>query len=114
MLPNIILVRLAQYVSEMIEDHQYGFCRKRCTKDQIFYIRQVVDKNGVFNGSVNQLFIDFKKACGSVEREVLYDILLEFYITKKPVRLIQMYLNGPYSNIRVSKFYMINFLFRMG
>jgi hypothetical protein len=42
---------------------------------------------------VHQLFIDFKKAYDSVKREVLYNILLEFDIPKKPVRLIKMCLN---------------------
>jgi hypothetical protein len=36
-----------------------------------------------YNGTVHQLFIDFKKAYDSVKREVLYNILLEFGIPKK-------------------------------
>jgi hypothetical protein len=32
------------------------------------------------NEAVYQLFIDFKKACDSVRREVLYNILIEFRI----------------------------------
>jgi hypothetical protein len=52
---------------------------------------------------VHQLFIDFKKAYDSVKREVLCNILLEFDITKKLVRLIKMCLNGTYSEDRVSK-----------
>jgi hypothetical protein len=42
---------------------------------------------------VHQLIIDFKKAYDSVKREVLYNILLEFGIPKKLVRLIKMRLN---------------------
>jgi hypothetical protein len=42
---------------------------------------------------VHQLFVDFKKACDSVKREVLYNILLEFGISKKLVRLTKMCLN---------------------
>jgi hypothetical protein len=40
---------------------------------------------------VHQLFIDFKKAYDSVKKEVLYNILLEFVIPKKLVRLIKMF-----------------------
>jgi hypothetical protein len=46
-----------------------------------------------YNGMVHQLFIDFKKAYDSLKREVLYNILVEFGIPKKLVRLIKMCLN---------------------
>jgi hypothetical protein len=52
---------------------------------------------------VHQLFIDFKKAYGSVKREVLYNILLEFDVPKKLVRIIKMCLNETYSKFRVGK-----------
>jgi hypothetical protein len=46
-----------------------------------------------YNETVHQLFIDFKKAYDSVRREVLYNILIEFGIPMKSVRLIKMYSN---------------------
>jgi hypothetical protein len=52
---------------------------------------------------VHQLFIDFKKVCDSVKREVFYNILLEFGIPKKLVRLIKMCLNKTYSKIHVGR-----------
>ena len=52
---------------------------------------------------MHQLFIDFKKAYDSVRREVLYNILIEFGITMKLVRLIKMYLAETYSRVRVGK-----------
>ena len=39
------------------------------------------------NEAERQLFIDFKKAYDSVRREALYNILIEFGIPKKLVRL---------------------------
>jgi hypothetical protein len=63
---------------------------------------------------VLQLFIDLKKAYDSVRREVLYNILFEFGIPKKLVSLIKMCLNEPYSKVRIGKFCVIYFLFRMG
>ena len=47
--------------------------------------------------------IDFKKAYGSVRREALYNILTEFGIRKKLVRLIKMCLTETYSRVRVGK-----------
>jgi hypothetical protein len=113
-LSNIPLVRLAPYVSEVIGNHQWEFRRNRSTMDQIFYIRKIQEKKWEYNGTVHQLFIDFKKAYDSIKREVLYNILLEFDTPKKLVRLIKMCLNETYSKVRVGKFCLTNFLFRMG
>jgi hypothetical protein len=92
-LSNILLARLTPYADEITGDHQCAFRRKRSTTDEIFYIRQILEKKWEYNGTGHQLFIDFTKAYDSVTREVLYSILIEFRIPKKLVRLIQMCLN---------------------
>ena len=51
---------------------------------------QMLEKKWEYNETVHQLFIDFKKAYDSVRREVLYNILMEFGIPKKLIRLIKM------------------------
>ena len=103
-LSNILLRRLTPYVDEIIGDHQCGFRRNRSTIDQIFCIRQIMEKKWEYKGTVHQLFIDFKKAYDSVKREVLYDILIEFGIPKKLVRLIKMCLSETYSRVRIGQF----------
>jgi hypothetical protein len=56
----------------------------------------IVDSNATghywsYNEAVHQLFIDFKKAYDSVRvGGVLYNILIEFGIPKKLVKLIKM------------------------
>src|SRR5215468_436003 len=60
-------------------------------------------KKWEYNESVHQLFIDFKKAYDSVRREALYNILIEFGIPKKLVKLIKMCLTETYSRVRVGK-----------
>jgi hypothetical protein len=102
-LSNILLARLTPYISKIIGYQQYGFRRNRCTTDQIFYIQQILEKKWDYNGAVHLLFIDFKKAYDSVKREVLYNILLEFDIPMKLVRLIKMCLNEIYSKIHLGK-----------
>jgi hypothetical protein len=86
----------------------------RFSTDQIFYIRQILEKKCEYTGTVHQLFIDFKKAYDLIKREVIYNILLEFVIPKRPVRLIKMCLNETYSKISIVKFCLIYFLFRTG
>jgi hypothetical protein len=45
----------------------------------------------------------FKKAFDSVRREVLYNILTEFGVSTKPIRLIKMCLNETYSKAHIGK-----------
>jgi hypothetical protein len=46
---------------------------------------------------MHYLFIDFKKAYDSVRREALYNMLIEFGIPMKLVRLIEMYPNEAFA-----------------
>jgi hypothetical protein len=89
-LSNILLARLTQYVNEIIGGCHCGFHHNRCTMDQIFYVCQIPERKWEYNGTVQQLLMDFKKAYDSFKREVLYNILLKFRIPKKLVRLIKM------------------------
>jgi len=52
---------------------------------------------------VQQLCTDFKKPYDSVSREDLYNILIEFGIPMKLVRLIKMCMNENYSRVWVGK-----------
>jgi len=58
---------------------------------------------GIKRSNVSALFIVFKSAYDSVRREALYNILNEFGIPMKLVRLIKMCPNETYSRIRVGK-----------
>ena len=75
-LSNILLSRLVPYAKEIIGDHQCGFWRNRSNIDNIFFIRQMLEKKWEYNEEVHQLFIDFKKAYDSVRKEVLYEVWL--------------------------------------
>jgi hypothetical protein len=72
--------------------------------NQIFYVRPILEKKWEYNCIVYQLFIDFKKAYDSVRREVLYNILIEFGMSRKLVGLIQMCLNETCSTVRIGKY----------
>jgi hypothetical protein len=89
-LSNILLARLTPYADEITGDHQCGFQCDRSMTDQSFYSWQILEKKWEFNGIVQQLFIDFKKAHDSVRRELLHNILTEFGIPREMVGLIQM------------------------
>jgi hypothetical protein len=102
-LSNILLCRLIPYADEITADHQCGFRRNKSTTDQIFYISQILEKKWEYNGTVHQLLIDFKKTYVAVRREVLYNILTEFKITRILTGIIKMCLNETYSSVRIGK-----------
>jgi hypothetical protein len=56
------------YLDEIIGDHQRGFQDNRLTASRSFAFVRYWRKNG-------STFVDFKKACDSVMREVLHNIL---------------------------------------
>jgi len=60
-------------------------------------------KKWKYKEAVHQLVIDFKNAYDSVRREALYNILIEFGIPMKLVRLIKMCLTETYSRVWVGK-----------
>jgi hypothetical protein len=79
MLSNILLSSLSPYVDEIIGDHQCGFRRNRSTADQISRIRQILEKKWAYNESTSGI----KKTHDSVRKEVLYNILIEFWGTRE-------------------------------
>ena len=102
-LSNILLSRLTPYAAEIIEDYQCGFWCNRSTTDHVFWIRQILEKKWEYNEAMHKFIIDFKEAYDSVRREVLYNILIEFGIPMKLVRLIKMCLTDMCSRVQVGK-----------
>jgi len=99
-LSYILVSRLTSYVDKIISNHQCGFQCNGSTTDQIFCIRQILQKLE-YNGTECQLFIDIKKANVSVRREVLYNILIQFGVPMKLFRLNKMCFNEIYSKVHI-------------
>jgi hypothetical protein len=89
-LSSILLSRLTPYSEEFTGDHQCGFQRKISTTDHVFCVPQVPDKRLEYSAAVYELLAVFKKACNSFTRELLRNILSEFAILMKMLRLIKI------------------------
>jgi hypothetical protein len=63
----------------------------------------MLEKKLEYSEAVHQLFMDFKKDYDSIMTEVLYNILIEFGVPMKLVRLIKMCLNETYSKVCIGK-----------
>jgi hypothetical protein len=68
-LSNIILERLKKYSEEILGEYQCGFRPQRGTMDQIFIVRQTLEKIYVHDIELHLLFIDFKKAFDSINQK---------------------------------------------
>ncbi|KAJ4425827.1 hypothetical protein ANN_27453 [Periplaneta americana] len=102
------------YVDEMPDsristrEHDYSLAsnpsKVKRRYETILERNEDIDEKWEYKGTVHQLFIDFKKAYDSVKTEVLYNILIEFGIPKKLLRLIKMCLSETYSRVRIGQF----------
>jgi sorting nexin-29 len=110
-LTNFLLSRLTLYTDKITEDHQSVLSCNRSITNQMFSIWQLLEKKWEYNGTVYQLFIDFKKAYNSVRRKVLHNILTEFGIPRKLAGLIKTCLNESHTTVCICK-NLTSFLFR--
>jgi len=60
------------HVDTTVGDYQCGYCRERSTVDQIFTVRQILEKCSEHGKDTHHLFIDFRAAYGSINRRSLY------------------------------------------
>jgi hypothetical protein len=89
-LSKILAKRLNPYTEDILGDYQCGFRRDRSTTDQIFALKNILEKCYEYNITLHQLFIDFKQAYENVTRNTLYSIMRQFQIPKKLISLVQM------------------------
>jgi len=81
-LSSIILEQLKEYSQEILGEYQCGFRPQRRTTDQIFVVRQMLEKCYVHGIDLHLLFIDFKKAIDSINQKKLLESLASFGIPK--------------------------------
>ncbi|KAL4119565.1 hypothetical protein QTP88_012370 [Uroleucon formosanum] len=84
----------------ILGDYQGGFRENKSIIDQIFIIRQLAQKTWEFDQESHTLFVDFKKAYESINRESIYKIL-DFRIPKKLKGLIKATLNRTMVKVKV-------------
>src|SRR5262249_17782791 len=86
-LAEILYIRLQIYAEEITGDYQCGFRRGRSTTDQIFIIRQIMEKAWEYTATIHHLFLDFKQAYDSIDRQRLFGNMEECGIPKKLINL---------------------------
>jgi len=88
-LTTLILERLNPYVEEIVGKYQCGFRRGKSTADHVFSLRQIMSKYYEFGKDLHLVFVDYKQAYDSVDREEFWKALVILGIPKKYVNLIK-------------------------
>jgi sorting nexin-29 len=100
-LSTIILEQLKEYLEEILGEYQSGFRPQRGTTDQIFVVRQILEKCYAHDIDLHLLFIDFKRAFDSINQKRLLETLVSFGIPKKIELLVRMTLEGAQAKVIV-------------
>ena len=101
-LSQILFRRLSPLVNRFVGSYQAGFTDGRSTTDQIFTVRQILQKCREYQIPTHHLFIDFKAAYDSIDRVQLWQIMHEYSFPSKLIKLIQATMNGVRSSVRIS------------
>ena len=100
-LSRLLYLRLSPLAKDFVGPYQAGFTDARATTDQMFALRQILQKCREHNVPTHHLFIDFKAAYDTVDREQLWQIMHEFGFPDKLTRLIKATLNQVRCYVRV-------------
>ena len=79
---RLLYARLEPYAEDCTGDYQAGFRADRSTSDQIFAIRQILEKTREFNIVTHHFFIDFKAAYDTINRMEMLKIMKELSNTE--------------------------------
>ena len=72
---KLLLNRLVPAIDPLLRSNQNGFRRGRSTISQILSIRRIIEEMRKYNRDLVMLFVDFRKAFDSIDRDVMFEIL---------------------------------------
>ena len=85
----VILNRIKADLDKSFRENQAGFRPGRSCTDQIFSIKQIIERCIEFDIPLELCFIDFKAAFDSLDREVLWKLLDLYGIPTKIINIIK-------------------------
>lgn len=85
-LATVILHRLRPALDTHLGEEKHGFRPGRFCSDLIFILRQIVEESRQWNTKLQLLFINFKKAFDSIDRNILRKILKYYGVPEKLVK----------------------------
>ncbi|KXJ78577.1 hypothetical protein RP20_CCG004135 [Aedes albopictus] len=101
-LSQVLCRRLAPVAREFMGHYQAEFMGERATMDQMFAIRQVLQKCREYNVPTHHLFIDFKSGYDTIDRDQPWQIMHEYGFPDKQTRLIKATMDRVMCVVRAS------------
>ena len=101
----ILYQRLADFTEAILRDYQSGFRPNRSTIDNIFMVRQIIEKCHEYNVDIYNIFIDYTHAFDSILRNKILDSLSMNKIPSKLVNLIKLTLENTRAKVKVNNGY---------
>jgi hypothetical protein len=80
--------RLSRIGEDKLEDRQMWFRTNRSTIDNLFIIRQIIEKCHEFNVELHNVFIDCTQAFDTVLRDKIFKCRNKYGVPSKPMKLI--------------------------
>ncbi|KAJ4438113.1 hypothetical protein ANN_14052 [Periplaneta americana] len=93
--------RLEKYYENIIGEYQAGFHAGRSTIDQIYSVKGMTEKFWEDNLNLYHLFVDFKTAYDSINRQGLYKIMIHQGIHPKIIRLVKMTMAKTMAQVKI-------------
>ncbi|GFT10571.1 reverse transcriptase domain-containing protein [Trichonephila clavipes] len=92
------------YTDKVIGNYQCGFRPQRSTIHQIHTLRQTLEKTKEYNIKTFNLFVDFKPAYDSINRDKMIEAMTELKIPKKLINLTKATLKNVRCRIKLQKY----------
>jgi hypothetical protein len=86
---KILYDRLLPHANKAVQHYQAGFQSGQLTTDQLFALRQILEKCNEFNITTHHVFLDFKAAYDTIKRNEVYVGMSELNFPTKLIRLIK-------------------------
>lgn len=110
--PTILLKSLIPSAENILGEYQAGFRAHRSRMDQLFTPRQLLGWD--YKRTVQNIFIGFRQAYDSIERDQAWNAMAEFSIPRQLIHVTKICMEGGMSKVRANSKLSISFEMHSG
>lgn len=94
--------KLSELVEKQLDEIQSGFRSNKSTIDNIFMLRQILEKCHEYNIETHSIFVDYTKAFDSINRSCIPFCMKQYNIPEKLIRLVMLTLTENKARVRIN------------